>query len=124
MIEHNAKMTFMGQWLHNPPSVEGWHQGEEWIETGSLVERVNFASEQLGDRSMPGVASMVSKLVDEGVSADELLERCLEELGELDLTEDTSENLREYVTAGGPVDDEKITGMLRLIAASRDFQRC
>jgi uncharacterized protein (DUF1800 family) len=124
MLVHFMKMQYMGQWLHNPTSVEGWHQGKEWIETGSLVERVNFASEQLGDTNMPGVASIVSKIVDEGVSADELLERCLEELGELELTEDTSENLREYATAGGPVDHEKATGMLRLIAASRDFQRC
>ena len=124
MIVHAMKMQFMGQWLHNPPSVEGWHQGEEWVETGSLVERVNFASEQLGDLSMPGVALMVSKIVDNGISADELLERCLEELGELELTEDTSEDLRQFATAGGPVDHEKATGMLRLIAASRDFQRC
>ena len=123
-IVHAMKMNFMGQWLHNPPSVEGWHQGEEWIETGSLVERVNFAAEQLGDMNMPGVASMVSKIVGEGVSADELLERCLKELGEFELTEDTGESLREYATAGGPVDDEKATGMLRLIAACRDFQRC
>ena len=125
MLTHALRMNFMGQMLHNPPSVEGWHQGEEWVQTGSLVERVNFASEQLGDVNMPGVASMVSKIVDEGPSADELLDRCLRELGELELTDDTtSQNLREYATGGGPVDPEKATGMLKLIAACRDFQRC
>ena len=39
----------MGQELMNPPSVEGWHTGKEWIDTGILVERVNFAAEQVGD---------------------------------------------------------------------------
>ena len=33
---------FMGQGLLQPPSVEGWHEGMEWIDSGSLVERVNF----------------------------------------------------------------------------------
>ena len=32
-------MGTMGQALLNPPSVEGWHAGVEWIDTGNLVER-------------------------------------------------------------------------------------
>ena len=36
---------YMGQDLLNPPSVEGWHTGKEWIDTGILVERVNFAAD-------------------------------------------------------------------------------
>ena len=39
----------MGQDLLNPPSVEGWHTGKEWIDTGCLVERINFAAQQVGD---------------------------------------------------------------------------
>jgi uncharacterized protein (DUF1800 family) len=123
MVVHGMKVQYMGQWLQNPPSVEGWHQGEEWVETGNLVERVNFASEQLGDTNMPGIASMVSRIVDQSVSKDELLERCLEELGELELAEDTSDSLKEALS-GGPVDGDKATEVLRLIAATRDFQRC
>ena len=33
---------YMGQDILDPPSVEGWHTGEEWINSGALVERVNF----------------------------------------------------------------------------------
>ena len=47
--------NFMGQMLTNPPSVEGWRQGVDWIETGTLIERVNFVSEQFGDLTKPGV---------------------------------------------------------------------
>ena len=35
------EMATMGQSLLNPPSVEGWHSGLEWIDTGNLVERIN-----------------------------------------------------------------------------------
>ena len=124
MVEHGMRMQYMGQWLHNPPSVEGWHQGEEWIETGSLVERINFASEQLGDATLPGVASILSKVVEERVPGDRLLDKCLAELGELELSEETSASLQEFAVSGGPVDREKASQMLRMIAASQDFQRC
>ena len=124
MVEHGMRMQYMGQWLHNPPSVEGWHQGEEWIETGSLVERINFASEQLGDETLPGVASILSRVVEERGPGERLLDRCLAELGELELSEETSASLREFAVSGGPVDREKASQMLRMIAASQDFQRC
>ena len=39
----------MGQPLLNPTSVEGWQGGEEWINTGSVVERINFAADFLGN---------------------------------------------------------------------------
>ena len=39
-----AASGFMGQSLLAPPSVEGWHEGQEWINTGALMERINFAS--------------------------------------------------------------------------------
>jgi uncharacterized protein (DUF1800 family) len=40
---------YMGQDLLNPPSVEDWHTGKEWIDTGCLVERINFAAQQVAD---------------------------------------------------------------------------
>ena len=46
---------FMGQGLLQPPSVEGWHEGMEWIDSGSLVERVNFVAQELSSLDKPGV---------------------------------------------------------------------
>ena len=66
IMDRALQMTFMGQMLNNPPSVEGWHQGMEWVDTGTLVERINFASEQFGDANKPGVRAMI-----DGVLADE-----------------------------------------------------
>ncbi|GIS65503.1 MAG: hypothetical protein CM1200mP3_17510 [Chloroflexota bacterium] len=61
--DRNSQITFMGQQLMNPPSVEGWHQGVEWIETGSLTERVNFSSQILGDISKPGIRKVINKVI-------------------------------------------------------------
>ena len=44
----------MGQTLLNPPSVEGWHEGTEWINSGALVERVNFAAKEISNIDAPG----------------------------------------------------------------------
>jgi hypothetical protein len=33
----------MGQDLFNPPNVKGWAEGRSWVNTMSLVSRVNFA---------------------------------------------------------------------------------
>ena len=37
------EFSYQGQELINPPSVEGWHTGREWIDSGALVRRLNFA---------------------------------------------------------------------------------
>ena len=52
----------MGQQLINPPTVEGWHTGTEWIDGGTLSERINFATEQFVDTEIPGVKFLLEKL--------------------------------------------------------------
>ena len=52
----------MGQELLNPPTVEGWHTGKEWIDGGTLNERVNFAVEHVGDADKPGVQAIIDRL--------------------------------------------------------------
>ena len=53
--ELSMQPSYMGQDLLNPPSVEGWHTGKEWINSGSLMARINFVAELIGDPSLPGV---------------------------------------------------------------------
>ena len=54
--------NYMGQVLNNPPGVEGWNWGTDWLDSGTLVERVNFASEEIGDTDKPGVRAMVERI--------------------------------------------------------------
>ena len=118
---------FMGQKLLDPPSVEGWHTGEEWITSGSLVDRVNFAAQRMSDASLPGVMDMVAR-VTESTSSDpvELVSACLDVLGPLDVTEDTRSLLIELASAGARdgVTQELILDLFKIIASSREYQLC
>ena len=38
-------LALMGQDLFNPPNVKGWSEGRDWINTRTLLARVNFASQ-------------------------------------------------------------------------------
>ena len=54
--ELSMQPSYMGQDLLNPPSVEGWHTGSEWINSGSLMSRINFVAEQVGNTVAAGRA--------------------------------------------------------------------
>ncbi|HZA24795.1 MAG TPA: DUF1800 domain-containing protein, partial [Dehalococcoidia bacterium] len=66
LFEISQEPKYMGMDLMNPPTVEGWHTGHEWIDSGTLVERINFASEYLGNTQLPGVQYMVNRLMERG----------------------------------------------------------
>jgi uncharacterized protein (DUF1800 family) len=121
---------YMGQDLLNPPSVEGWHTGKEWIDTGILVERVNYAASQVGDISKPGVKKMIDRLHEQGeLSPEAFVDTCLDLIGPLDVSERTHEALVGFAKKGGPLNldnasqRERVGEMLQLIVATREFQR-
>ena len=81
---------FMGQFLLNPPSVEGWHEGEEWIDSGALVERINYASTELERRDAPGIQRMVDMVREaDGGSSSEYVDACLDAMGCLNVSDRT-----------------------------------
>ena len=132
ITERRNQATFMGQQLNNPPSVEGWHQGTEWINTGMLVERLNFASSQLGDTSRPGVRAMTERVLaadGDVVSPDQLVDRCLDQMGALRVTEETRSMLLGFASTVGDVRVEeeeaqgKVAQMLKVAASTHEFQR-
>lgn len=134
--ERNSQITFMGQQLLNPPSVEGWHQGLEWIETGSLTERVNFASQHLGDLSKPGVRRIVQNVIDdegESISAEVCVDKCLDQLGAIQTSQYIYNTLVEFAQENGIPsinllkDKEKaakkISELISVIASVPEFQQ-
>jgi uncharacterized protein (DUF1800 family) len=125
--------NWQGQELLNPPSVESWHTGSEWIDGGALVRRVNFAAGLLGDTSLPGVKAIIANLRESGVSApEEFVDACLDIVGPLEFSEATRSELLDQATEDGVLNwdteedsersERKIGVMLALITASRDFQ--
>jgi uncharacterized protein (DUF1800 family) len=124
---------FMGQQLLNPPTVEGWHTGREWIDSSFLVQRINFAADKLGNPANPGVASMISRIAQgrSSIDADDLIDACLYEMGALEAIEATRRAIASELELSGPIDcssgarpkfDETVADVLRLIASSREFQ--
>ena len=124
------QIRYMGQDLLNPPTVEGWHTGKEWIDSGTLVERVNFAAGEMGRLDAPGIQDIVSRLASRGdvISADSLLDGCLELLGGYSLMPETRELfLNQAVKAGElKTDSEEFTSqvsqLLQLIVATQEYQ--
>ena len=125
---------YQGQELNNPPSVEGWHTGSEWIDTGALVRRVNFVAEMLGDASKPGVQSIINNLGSrDSLTPEELVDGCLELLGAIRIEDGTREQILSHVRSGGEVKrggseeevrefGQRVTSVLQLIAAAREYQ--
>ena len=128
--EAALECRYMGQDLLNPPSVEGWHTGKEWIDTGILVERVNYAASQVGDVSKPGIRKLIERLHEQGeLSPEAFVDTCLDLIGPLDVTERTHEALIGFAKKGGNLNlddagqEQRVGEMLQLIVATREFQR-
>jgi hypothetical protein len=122
---------YMGQDLLNPPSVEGWHTGKEWIDTGILVERVNWAASQVGDIDKPGVRSIVDRLRPQGeLGPEQFVDATLDLIGPLEVSERSRDALVAFAEKSGPLKltdgdraaEQRVGEMLQLIVATREFQ--
>ena len=130
MQDEGLEMSLMGQTLLNPPSVEGWHGGMEWIDTGTLVERINFASEKFGSVNLPGIQTMIEASLNNYVnfpSSEDLVQSCLDQMGAMEISESSRTSLVSYgesLIKSPDVDKEHaVEEMLRMVAASPEFQR-
>ena len=126
--------TFMGQELLNPPTVEGWHTGREWIDSGTLVERINFVADQVGRADLPGIKLIVDRMLDgtSTVAPEEFVDRCLDLMGPVEVSDKTRSSLIDHTRSGGELargtgeEQRKLAGrvteMLQLIVATAEFQ--
>ena len=134
-IETYATATrVMGQQLFNPSTVEGWHMGKEWIDGGTLNERINFAVDEVGDPTTPGIRAIIRRLEAKGdsLTPEEFVEGCLDLTGPLTVSDKTHLALQRYARSGGALcfstneercqSETRIVQMLQLIVASREYQ--
>ena len=124
----------MGQTLMDPPTVEGWHTGKEWIDGGTLTERINFAVGQISDLNKPGPQAIIRRIAGSGgpVSPDQAVDNILELVGPLDVQPETRAALVDMASQDGPLkfdtdedrerSAERIGRLLRLTVASREYQ--
>jgi uncharacterized protein (DUF1800 family) len=126
--------TFMGQDLMNPPTVEGWHTGREWIDSGTLVERINFVADQVGNRDLPGVKLIVDRMSagSSAMTPEAFVDGCLDLIGPIEASAKTRASLIEHAKAGGALRrgteqqrsafGRRVTEMLQLIVATAEYQ--
>ena len=123
----------MGQSLHNPPSVEGWSTGPNWINSGAVVGRINFVADRVSNTELPGVQKICQRIAASNgtsMAPDEMVDHCLDLFGPLDVGEATRLELIEHATEGGDLSwsedydgsSERVGEMLALIAATTEYQ--
>jgi hypothetical protein len=136
LFEISEEPKFMGMDLMNPPTVEGWHTGHEWIDSGTLVERINFAASFLGQTDLPGVQDMINRLMARGasLSPEAFVDGCIDMLGCLNVTADTRGELVAHAQRGGELRHgtaaeraeftRRCGEMFQMLAATSEFQFC
>jgi uncharacterized protein (DUF1800 family) len=121
-------LAIMGQRLMNPPTVEGWHTGHEWIDSGTLSERVGFVERQFEDLSKPGVKDMVDRVGSLDDDPSQLVDRCLDLLGSINVSEQTYDSLVAYAKELRSIENDDVEGsvgvhnLLQMTASTVDYQ--
>ena len=122
--------TYMGQSILDPPSVEGWQTGTEWINSGSLLARVNFVADRVSNTELLGIKNIIQYIKEEGVQTPEqLIDAAAEHMGFVTLSDETRQQLIENAQSSGNLDwsDEATAGQrigetMALIGATTEYQ--
>ena len=122
--------TYMGQSILDPPSVEGWQTGTEWINSGSLLAPVNFVADRVSNTELLGVKNIIQYIKEEGVETPEqLIDAAAEHMGFVTLSDETRQQLIENAQSSGNLDwsDEATAGQrigetMALIGATTEYQ--
>jgi len=132
MHDFAGAAAVMGQSLLNPPTVEGWHTGHEWIDSGTLSERINFAAKQFKDASKPGIQEMLQRAGSVNEDPAGLVSRCLDLMGGVRVSEETHRSLVEYTKDLETMDNDPngegdqreadVLNLLQMIVSTVDYQ--
>lgn len=92
-------MRSMGQDLLEPPSVKGWDGNEAWINTSTLLARINFANLMSQSRlAWNGEFARVTDFVQQrGFTAAQYVDFLAETLGPLPLSAQTRQTIVDYI---------------------------
>ena len=124
--------NYQGQALLDPPSVEGWHTGGEWIDSGALLRRINFAADQMVKQELPGIQSIIDRMSGrEALDAEGLVDGCLDLMGPVQVEEQTRRELIDHVNKSEPANgnggesrsfSDRVVGAMQIIASTREYQ--
>ena len=130
VLQIGKEPTYMGQSILDPPSVEGWQTGTEWINSGSLLARVNFVADRVANTELPGMKTIIDHIKAEGVKTpEELVTAAVEYMGFVVLSEETRQQLIENAQSSGDLDwsdqdaaRRRIGETMALVGATTEYQ--
>lgn len=130
-----AVQSLMGQIIYDPPSVEGWHTGKEWINSGAMMNRVNFVADRVSNTNLPGVKAIIQRISEmngSSMNPEQLVHHCLDQMGPMEISDKTRQELLEQVEIDGTASwstekeykasSKRVADLLALIAGTREYQ--
>ena len=109
--------------------MKGWDGGEAWINTSTLLARINFANQLSNSRGLlgGGTPRLADYLRQNSLTPDGWVDHLMETLGPLPLTPSTRQTLREFVnqgdaSAGGL--EGRLRAVIPLLMATPEYQVC
>ncbi len=114
----------MGQLLFEPPNVGGWALGAEWISTGTMLARSNFAASLASSQK----SFLATDVTPSGGSPQSLVGAMLDRVTPAPLDRAPQDALVSYVLAGGAWTGSasqittRAAGLARLLVASAEYQ--
>jgi uncharacterized protein (DUF1800 family) len=110
-----------GQVPFSPPDVDGWPEGLAWINSGTILGRMNFAA-ALAASLDPGRVAAGAEVR----SAAQLVDLWLDRLGPLDVDAATHAKLEQFVTSGGGLTPQnqlaRSRGLAHLVLSLPEWQ--
>jgi uncharacterized protein (DUF1800 family) len=130
ILQIGKEPSYMGQAILDPPSVEGWHTGTEWINSGSLLARVNFVADRVANIELPGIQKILQLIKEEGAKTPEqVVDAAAEHMGFVELGPETRDQLIENAKSDGDLDwsneaaaGQRIGEIMALIGATTEYQ--
>ncbi|HTM33083.1 MAG TPA: DUF1800 domain-containing protein [Vicinamibacterales bacterium] len=114
----------MGQQLYEPPDVNGWALGAEWISTASMLARMNYASTLAANQKF----NLARDAAPYSQTPDRALDYLLTRFSNAGFSGDGRAALVEYLQAGvtwngsAPQLNAKIAGAAHLIVGAGEYQ--
>ena len=114
----------MGQQLYEPPDVNGWALGPEWISTASMLSRMNFASTLMSNQRF----NLQQASRDHRSSPEAMLDFQLRRFTPAPLSNEVRTALTDFLRQGAayPLSDaalaSKASGLARLLVGSAEYQ--
>jgi uncharacterized protein (DUF1800 family) len=117
----------MGQELFNPPTVFGWDGGLSWINSTTMLARMNYAGNLSQARGSAGVNPAAILTQNRLTTPEEIVAYFAQTLGALPYSDAARAELAGYIkqtTGNSAADatDTKVRGVLHLMLGTAEYQ--